>query len=727
MLNQSFRQVFVTNNPTLLADGQTVDNIAVGQVGIVDAKSYKGVNAPTYAKNKAIKIVQGTPDLSGNPLMDGTYDQNEYSKLIVGKNIIGFRGKAAQRGQHQIITIGFSGDVTDTDTIFARNGEQRYLYLTLSGGPIDQLFSKQGITRFYTAAYPINSDCADVCAEVDRRKVAEDFASQINADTQINRFVKASVIVSCDPALDAPTTRTVYKFQLVTPDTQDGISLGKVQSQYPADKVTRVEVQGINSVYEVQRTANTLPAAFSNAGTIVIADCPTCPSGYTQLTSGYVYTLSVLDNGDVTAQDSIATTYGISGASESVSRINYENGRSTYVITSSTALTTGTSEVQTVTDTSATAGTFTLTFDGQTTSAIAYNATAAAVQSALEGLSNLNVGDVTVAGGPLPGAGVTVTFSKALGNVPAMTATSSLTGGTAAVAQTTAGVAPASLTLASTPSDRTTCVLTTPSTTAWVAAGTLTQTAKQFSLTVGDDICGNNRLTELQALYPDYVVAIADAGGDCVHTYTTDVYSNAVEDTCGVDQLSWVRPPSFEGIQWKAALDTATPDGTVCLTGIKLEAAFVNRITNECTFDYFPYDADTVYMTASTFNPNYNDEPFVEEWAVKQIQGVKFPSGFGAHVRMDEKKSLGYSLKERSFDPVVREQQGYSFQSVADTYYDEYSLEYEFVVVAQGWGQKETYRYTQVVYFPEGYGKSFEAAINGYLASTNINLDPVVL
>lgn len=101
-----------------------------------------------------------------------------------------------------------------------------------------------------------------------------------------------------------------------------------------------------------------------------------------------------------------------------------------------------TNEVQTVTITgSPTGGTFTLTFNGQTTAAIAYNANAAAVQSALEALSNINVGDVTATGGALPGTAVTVTFGgQYLGvNVAQMTATGSLTGGsTPAVAVTTA-------------------------------------------------------------------------------------------------------------------------------------------------------------------------------------------------------------------------------------------------------------------------------------------------
>lgn len=94
----------------------------------------------------------------------------------------------------------------------------------------------------------------------------------------------------------------------------------------------------------------------------------------------------------------------------------------------------GTNEVQTVTVTGTpTGGSYTLTFDGQTTDAIAYNTTAADVRAALEELSNINVGSVTVAGGPHPGTAITVAFGGDYEgtNVPQMTADDSgLTGGT---------------------------------------------------------------------------------------------------------------------------------------------------------------------------------------------------------------------------------------------------------------------------------------------------------
>ncbi|MFF1298150.1 MULTISPECIES: hypothetical protein [unclassified Streptomyces] len=100
-------------------------------------------------------------------------------------------------------------------------------------------------------------------------------------------------------------------------------------------------------------------------------------------------------------------------------------------------------EVQTLTVTgSPTGGTFTITWSGQTTTALAYNATAAQVQAALEALSNIAPGDVVVtgnAGGPW-----TLTWGGTqLGeNVAAPTTTESFTGGTTpdiTIATTTAG------------------------------------------------------------------------------------------------------------------------------------------------------------------------------------------------------------------------------------------------------------------------------------------------
>lgn len=78
-------------------------------------------------------------------------------------------------------------------------------------------------------------------------------------------------------------------------------------------------------------------------------------------------------------------------------------------------------EVQTLTpDAVATAGTFTLTYGGETTAAIAYDAPTTGVgsiQAALEALSGVSTGDITVGGTTLDAAGTTTfTFANTVGD-----------------------------------------------------------------------------------------------------------------------------------------------------------------------------------------------------------------------------------------------------------------------------------------------------------------------
>jgi hypothetical protein len=106
-------------------------------------------------------------------------------------------------------------------------------------------------------------------------------------------------------------------------------------------------------------------------------------------------------------------------------------------------------DVQTLTQASATGGAFTITFGFgtvYTTAPIPYNATAAQVQAALQGLTNIGAGNVSCTGGALGSSGVVCTFGGALANQPQplmAVNNAGLTGSGAAVtvAHTTTGVA----------------------------------------------------------------------------------------------------------------------------------------------------------------------------------------------------------------------------------------------------------------------------------------------
>jgi hypothetical protein len=81
---------------------------------------------------------------------------------------------------------------------------------------------------------------------------------------------------------------------------------------------------------------------------------------------------------------------------------------------------------------SPTGGTFRLSFGGQSTGNLAYNATAAQVRSALEGLSSIGAGNIGVTGGPGPNAPWFIEFRNGLGNtnVGPLDGTDNFSGGT---------------------------------------------------------------------------------------------------------------------------------------------------------------------------------------------------------------------------------------------------------------------------------------------------------
>lgn len=105
----------------------------------------------------------------------------------------------------------------------------------------------------------------------------------------------------------------------------------------------------------------------------------------------------------------------------------------------------GVNEIQVLTTSGTwTSGNFTLTFEGQTTAAIVSTASAAQVKAALEALSNVNVGDIIVTGGPFPGTPITISFigQWAAKNVAAITANTAgiIGGGTLGIVTSVAGL-----------------------------------------------------------------------------------------------------------------------------------------------------------------------------------------------------------------------------------------------------------------------------------------------
>lgn len=287
-LYQSFMQVFVTNSPALLAQGQTVDSLAVGQIGLLDAKTHTAVTAPTYAKNKALKAVWGTPNIDNGDFF-GAPNENEYSKIIKGKLIRGFKAKAAKRGQTPVYSLGWSGGVSDTDTLFAKSGEIKNLFIKLSGAVIDRLYTTQGLVKQIVLETTCTDNCADDgCTDVYSPSLAKQIVEKIEADRDLKKFIRVKSIVSCDPAVTPPNVVPCYQFEITLCDTGDAAALGILQAQFPGEVISVKSRIGSSTTYVVTKDNNSTPADFTQTG-VFIPECATCPATHTLIAEAKVF------------------------------------------------------------------------------------------------------------------------------------------------------------------------------------------------------------------------------------------------------------------------------------------------------------------------------------------------------------------------------------------------------------------------------------------------------
>jgi len=275
---------------------------------------------------------------------------------------------------------------------------------------------------------------------------------------------------------------------------------------------------------------------------------------------------------------------------------------------------------------------------------------------------------------------------------------------------------------------RNSCVLTTPQTIGWVTGSTYNAYNRTFNITLEDTVCGTSRLTELQNLYPDFTIVDngPGVGNLCVHNYQTTVLSAFVAPGCPPALPLWTKPDPFFGIHWR---DQPFSTGTTSAVGVAIESAYVDLQTNECSYKYWMYDAEPVFIEVSQHSQDYNDKPTIctGDWPVTEVQNVKLPIGVGAQVRDVEIYFKGYERKYWDENPIVRQYYDSLVQADPTLQYDQYTIAFDFDYHITWFSEKETDSYRVEVYFPQGTGGQFQEAINAYVGSVGIDLEPVAL
>ncbi|KAA0139974.1 hypothetical protein FYZ48_08595 [Gimesia chilikensis] len=248
--------------------------------------------------------------------------------------------------------------------------------------------------------------------------IANVFTQDIEPSTQVGNFDLTAPFIIAGDVLSGP----LEPFVNVTPSTvTNGFGVNEIQNiafpSVPGGGTIELDFGASTNgpvVVDFDATAAEVQAALESLDTIGVGN--------------------VIVTGSVSASGFFIEFTGDFRANPAGPLISVNPTGLLLVAPTVTTITEGTSdnEVQEVSISGApTGGTFTLTFDGETTGSIAYNATADVIITALEALGNINPGDVMVRGDALTGFEIEYVGVLASVNVPLILADGSgLTGGT---------------------------------------------------------------------------------------------------------------------------------------------------------------------------------------------------------------------------------------------------------------------------------------------------------
>ena len=751
-------RTYVSNSGAILTTGG-VKNLATDQiaffrvdkkgVGIPDAAQAKptartspvfklGIGRAPYAAQQAIQPVE-----DNFPLL---------TRELRAKDIVRWEGtKADPTSQTEMWALGYDGIDASKRLFSPIDYHELTIGIRLWGGPISKLTGNAPWLQRY---YHIDKGCINKCLDVCETNpgladdyIADNFLEKFNNDfyngsaaAPISKFIKAVKLRKSADAETPPTTIAATQFSISLCDDGSNSALGNIQSQYPGYKVEFDSRVGATSTYTVWRpNADGAPASFVNTAPIALAVCNVCPSGYTLVEDADVYVVArpVLPTTDLTTTaaqqtyaDSVASAYAAS--ERGINALSGANG---------SGYTNGTYDIN------GTGG-------GGTGARVRVVITGGAISSRTildKGINYTSAPTFALPGGAGAGTGGTVVAT--ISTAPPVTGSfGSVSSGVALVTLRLDGDVRTLTPLASdqfVANDNSSAYCTPPAgaSIGWTSGITRTIAPKQWMLTLEDTVCGNSRLAELQAAYPDLVVAEQGTAGVCGRIYTTTNYSDPfINDECYPDQYVYHKPDAFfngaEWVEFKTPLTSpvCTPEAEAevpCVAaGIRFEtAAFVNH-TGECLYGYYQYDisdVDPVYaeITATTGVNDWTISPCDRtSQVVTKLRETKFATGSGALIREAEVMTLLQYGKVITTNLARNQAYGVYFNSKPELWYDTYRLTVEsnesqhYITGRSGDKQRTAY----VFAFPSGQGKAFENLINGYVLSLgNPDINPVIL
>lgn len=161
--------------------------------------------------------------------------------------------------------------------------------------------------------------------------------------------------------------------------------------------------------------------------------------------------------------------------------------------------------------------------------------------------------------------------------------------------------------------------------------------------------------------------------------------------------------------------------------GIKFESAWVDRTTDACYFNIFPYNADPIYIQVSEYNPDWHGDRCADTYPVTQLQDAAYPFGDGQYIIRLEELHKMWDFRYYSEQLPERLAEGTVLNTDPTLQYDMWTLLFntpDWNVL--GWSEHLQDRYQVDVFMPTGT-TAFQSRMNSYVVTIPIPLDTVTV
>jgi hypothetical protein len=296
----------------VLKDGGSL-SLARGQIGLFGSedttkdglKAYDNLLGQPKSKHFTLRVGRGVENHSRT----GNDKQFSTPQFRIDE-IVGLHVSAPQRTEPGVddVILGYNGIDPDT-SIRIEKGDLIPVYVKITGRAVSLLGYDTGsvTVQDYISidpCPPVNPNMAtcapcDPCEPVScypavRAAVERLRSKQLFGMTKLDELIDITPVDGCEPPESVNLT-DVKTYCLEVCDTGDAAALSLIQAQYPEMKVVRVERKGSTSKYQV--IWDSVPAAYIQRIASIIKGCENCPASYTAVPGGYVYALSLEDEG----------------------------------------------------------------------------------------------------------------------------------------------------------------------------------------------------------------------------------------------------------------------------------------------------------------------------------------------------------------------------------------------------------------------------------------------